>query len=306
MRHLGALDSPSLYHRAPPSTERCLDQLAVELDRNRDPNALVRGYVSVYGLGTASDELLLAAKETADAHGVAFHQHENYTPDSSHADYQRLGRSRILHLAELGVLGKNATLIHVNVVRDEEIAPLVDAGGAVIWCPFAYLDMAISAQAPCRILELRDKGVTVAIATDGARECNAGDAPLAAYLVARNANTPVSVESLLEMQTIDAARSAGIDAWTGSIEVGKRADIVIRHAQVAQAWPANNVLHQLALHHRGASVDIVIVDGQIVLENGHSTRIDEARVYAQAYESVRARLRRLNLSTHGPWPRSEN
>lgn len=66
MRYLGGLESQSLYRRAPPTRDRSLAELGRELHRNRDEAGQVHGYVSVYGLGTASDELLIAGKAMAD------------------------------------------------------------------------------------------------------------------------------------------------------------------------------------------------------------------------------------------------
>src|SRR5579872_4516325 len=70
MDELGRLGGPALFERAPPNLDHCLKQLGRELHRNSNPDALVRGYVAIYGLGTASDALLRAAKACADEAGV--------------------------------------------------------------------------------------------------------------------------------------------------------------------------------------------------------------------------------------------
>ena len=301
MRHLGSLESRSLYDRAPPTLERCLDQLGSELHRNRDPNALVRGYVSVYGLGTASDALLRAAKKLADDSGVIFQQHEGYVPAASRADKERLGKPRITHLAEIGVLGKNACLIHMNVLEDSDIPLIVQSGTRIIWCPAAYLQLGISAEAPCRLPELREHGASVALGTDGALNCLIGDAGHAAYLIAASVRRPITPAAILEMQTIEAARSAGLEHEIGSIEPGKRADIVIRGTQSPEAFPGVNPVHQLALTCRSGTVDTVIVDGKIVVRHGRSTLVDEEPILAEAQASVKRRMARLGLEPTRYW-----
>jgi cytosine/adenosine deaminase-related metal-dependent hydrolase len=301
MRHLGSLESRSLYERAPPTLERCLDQLGSELHRNRNPDALVRGYVSVYGLGTASDTLLRAAKKLADESGVIFQQHEGYVPAASRADKERLGKPRITHLAEIGVLGKNSCLIHMNVLEDSDIPLIAQSGTCVIWCPAAYLQLGIGAEAPCRLPELREHGVSVALGTDGALNCLIGDAGHCAYLIAASVRRPITPAAVLEMQTIEAARAAGLEHEIGSIEPGKRADIVVRSTGSPEAFPGVNPVHQLALTCRGGTVDSIIVDGKVVLRHGRSTLVDEELIFAEAQASVKRRMARLGLEPSRYW-----
>jgi 5-methylthioadenosine/S-adenosylhomocysteine deaminase len=236
MRHLGPLESRSLYERAPPKLERCLDQLGSELRRNKNSDALVRGYVSVYGLGTASDR---AAKKFADEAGVIFQQHEGYVPVASRADREWLGKPRIRHLAEIGVLGHNSCLIHMNVMSDDDIELIAQSGTRVIWCPAAYLQLGINGEAPCRLPELREKGVSVALGTDGALNCLIGDAGHCAYLIAASVRRPITPAAVIEMQSIEAARAAGLEHEIGSIEPGKRADIVIRGTECRRRLPGS-------------------------------------------------------------------
>ena len=302
MRHLGGLESRMLYDRAPPRLERCLDELGNQLHRNRDPEALARGYVALYGLGTASDELLRAAKALADDAGVAFHQHEGYYPAATEADRERLGRSRIVHLQEQGVLGPNATLVHMAVMDEEEIAPIKESGTSIVWCPLAFQKTGISDQARCRHPELYRDGINVALGTDGALECTIGDAALSAFHLAASTRTPVTPAMLLEMQTVNAARAAGLSDQVGSLEPGRRADLVIRSASAAETGPGVNPVHQLALTSRAGTIDTVIVNGEVVFHGGRSTRLDEAEVRAAARRSVEQRMARLGLDTSLAWP----
>ena len=301
MRHLSSLESRSLYERVPPKLERCLDRLGSELRRNKQLGALVRGYVSVYGLGTASDPLLRAAKELADEGGVIFQQHEGYLPAASLADRERLGKGRIRHLADLGVLGENACLIHMNVMDDEDIALIIATGTRVIWCPAAYLQLGIADTAPCRLPELRERGASVALGTDGALNCLIGDAGHCAYLVAASIRRPITPAAVIEMQTIEAAKAAGREQEIGSLEPGKRADIVIRGTDGPEVFPGVNPVHQLALTSRGGTVNTVIVDGKVVFRQGRSVLVDEALVLAEARESVKRRLSRLGLTPSRYW-----
>lgn len=302
MRHLGGLESKMLYDRAPPRLDRCLDELGSQLHRNREPDALARGYVAVYGLGTASDALLKAAKQLADEAGVAFHQHEGYHPAASAADRQRLGRSRVVHLEKLGVLGPSATLVHMAVLDPDEVAPIERSGASVVWCPLAFQKMGIADMVRCQHPELYRQGINVALGTDGALECTIGDAAVAAFHLGASTRMPVTPAMLLEMQTVNAAHAAGLAEELGSLAPGKRADLVIRTAVAAETGPAVNPVHQLALTSRAGTVETVIVNGEVVFHGGRSTRIDEAEVRAEARRSVERRMARLGLGTSLAWP----
>jgi 5-methylthioadenosine/S-adenosylhomocysteine deaminase len=71
------------------------------------------------------------------------------------------------------------------------------------------------------------------------------------------------------MQTVNGAAAAGMGAELGSLEPGKRADVVLRSAQAAEVYPANNPVHRLALTMGTGSVDTVLVNGEVVFSGGH-------------------------------------
>lgn len=289
------LESQALYARARPDLQRAVDALGTELHRNRDPDALVRGFVSVYGLGSASDELLRAAKALADEHDVAFQQHEGYVPPMTAADRQALGRARIVHLAEMGLLDARCALVHMSVLDADEIAAVRAAAASLVWCPIAYFKLGISETVHPPIPALHRAGVAVALGTDGAADCSVADTGLAALFAAQGAGEPVDSADILEMRTIGAARAAGIAGFTGSLEVGKRADIVVHAAAGRGSWRGADPVHHAAVLTRAEDVDTVLVDGQVLIRHGRSTRLDEAEVHQRARLSVAARMQRLGL-----------
>ena len=138
--------------------------------------------------------------------------------------------------------------------------------------------------------------------TDGAVACTPGHVMLAGHLAGQTYSDSVSPGALLEMQTINAATAAGLEAELGSLEAGKRADIVIRTAGAAEAYPSNNPIHLLALTMGAGSVDTVLVNGDTVFKDGHSTRVDEEEAYRRVSESVAARARRLGVDPGPEWP----
>ena len=302
MRHLGALESQKLFARAPADFDRCVAELDSQLHRNDDENGLLHGFVCLYGIGTATDELERRAKALADEHGVILHQHDGYEPRSTRAETERLGHSRIVHLAQLGVLDSRSTLVHMNTLTDEDVDIVEQTGCSVVWCPGQYLSMGLAGKVECAMPELNRRGVNVTLGSDSARNSSIGDEALTAHLVAANAGQALAPETILEMQTINAARSAGLEAITGSLEVGKRADLVISDPASPDVYPAANPVQQLVLTGRAGHAQTVLVNGDVVLEDGLSTKLDEREAFARANASIRQRIERLGLSPGSRWP----
>ena len=300
MAHLGSLESQALFARSPADFEHCVAELGAELHRNEAPDGRQHGFVCLYGIGTASDELERRADALAREHGVVLHQHEAYELASTRAETARLGHSRIVHLDSLGVLHAGSTLVHMNTLTDEDVDIVSERGCSVVWCPIPHLAMGLAGKVECRMPEFLRRGVNVTLGSDSARSSAFGDEALAAQLVAANAGELLAPESILEMLTINAARAAGLGATTGSLEAGKRADLVVTDPDAAEAFPSANPLQQAVLTCRGHA-RTVIVNGEVVIEDGRSTRLDEREAFATARASIRERIRRLGLSEAMQW-----
>ncbi len=297
-----SLVSGSLTARAPVDLDRSLAQLDMELHRNRDPEALVRGYIFLYGLGTASPELLREARSCARDNDTPLFLHAGYVPDEARIYRAMTGSSQIVDLLEMGVLDERVVIVHANVLDEAEESALRESGCQVVWCPAAFFSLGLGRSANFRMAERYREGIRVSLGTDAARDCTPGDTMLAAHYQSQTYQDPLSPGALLEMQTVNAAAAAGMDAELGSLEPGKRADVVVRSARAAEAYPANNPVHLLALTMGTGSVDTVLVNGEVVFRAGHSTRVDEAEVYRTVSDSVGARAERLGIAPVPEWP----
>jgi 5-methylthioadenosine/S-adenosylhomocysteine deaminase len=303
MESIPGLASPALFDRVAPTRERCFRLLGSQLFRNRDRDGILHGHVALYGEGTASDELYVAAKQLADREDVIMNNHVGFDLDLAAAMERAWGKARFIHLAELGVLGPNTTFVHMNLIRDEEVAAIVESQLSIVWCPLAYVSRGTPLRQPTRIPEMTKRGVNVALGTDSARQSSAGDAGFLALQLAGGAGQPLVSEDVFEMMTIGGARAAGLGNLIGSLEAGKRADIVIRAANAAELMPGVDPVHQLVTVGHGPSADTVVVNGRIVLRGGRATQVDEAQVFAAARASVRRISDRLGLPPPGLWPR---
>lgn len=304
MDTIPGLASPALFARVAPDRDRCMKEMGGQLFRNRDRDGILHGHIALYGEGTASDELYVTAKKVADEAGVILNSHIGFDLDLAAAMERVWGRSRFVHLEAIGALGPNTTFVHMNQIHDDEVDPIVRSGLSIVWCPLAYVSRGTPLRQPTRIPEMKHLGVNTALGTDSARQSSAGDAGFLALQLAGGAGHPLVSEDVFEMMTLGGARAAGLADLVGSLEPGKRADIVIRRLDAAEMMPSIDPVHQMVTVGHGPSAATVLVNGRVVLEDGHATRVDEAAVFARARASVRSIVDRLGLAMPGLWPRS--
>jgi 5-methylthioadenosine/S-adenosylhomocysteine deaminase len=299
----GGNASAGKIKRAPATPKRAMDLLGGQLWRNKDPDARVRGQISLYGSGSASLELELAAKKCADENGVILNQHQNFTLEQVKIDDERFGGGHnLVRFAEAGLLDRNCTFVHMNVVRDDEVPLIARSGMSLVWQPGNYQYYNMAHKFPSRMPALHKLGVNLTLGVDVAKIWTFGELARIAYLVARQQGEYLSSESLLAMQTIGGARALGLDASLGSLEVGKCADLVIRTDEVAEALPNFNAVIQLIMLSQSRSIDTVICDGRVIFRKGHLTRLDERVVHEAARTSARRIASRLGISPQTTWP----
>lgn len=288
--------------RAPCSTDHALSELGGQLWRNRDDDTLVRGHVAVYGCGSATEELMRAAKDLADREGVVFHQHQSLMVADAGYDEQRFGKPALVHFAETGLIGPNSVFTHMNILSPEEVEAVSRSGMALVWHPGNFMYYAISQTGRSAFPELSRRGTSIALGTDIAKAWAFGDLGIFAYLVSREWGEYLPSESILEMFTLGGARAMGMEDRVGSIEKGKRADIVIRSNDIPDAQPNVDVVRQLVLVSRTKAVDTVLCNGEIVLRHGRVVRLDEQDVYRRARASALATAERAGIAQAANWP----
>jgi 5-methylthioadenosine/S-adenosylhomocysteine deaminase len=251
---------------------------------------------------SASDELCRAAARHAEERGIGLAMHVSESRDVLEATERRYGVSGVVRwLDGLDTLPTGTLAAHCVHLDDEEIAILARRQVAVAHNPVSNLYLG-DGIAP--VSQLLAAGVTVALGTDGAASNNSQDLfevmKLAALLprIREPRPRPVTPLDALRMATMGGARALGMDDRVGSLEVGKRADITLVHVGTrAHMVPVHDVVTELVLNGRAADVAGVLVDGQILMEDGRLTTVDEAAVIAEARSRgviVGERLRALD------------
>lgn len=194
------------------------------------------------------------------------------------------------------LLGDDLSLAHCTGIGPDEVRILADAGVAVVHGPLTHAFI----QDWCPVIELLEAGVTVAIGTDGSSPDRSFDLLAqvhpAMQLQRVHYRDPAVLPAgkALAMVTIDAARALGLDRDLGSLESGKKADLIVLDARQPHLQPHAAALapHRLAYAATGADVETVIVDGRVLLDGRRVLTVDEGAVLALAQREAGALLDR--------------
>ncbi len=232
-----------------------------------------------------SDALIVAHRDLAREYDVGLHMHLAESKVQAVSGLTRYGKTLTAHLDDLGFLSPRFTAAHAVWLDSDDIQRLSDNGVAVAHNPGSNMRLGAGIAA---VRQLVQAGVTIGIGTDGANcsdNQNMFEAMRFASFVSRlrdfDYDTWLETERVLEMATEGSARVLGFEADIGRLAPGYKADIVFLDLNHVNYLPLNDPTHQLVNTEDGSAVDSVVIDGDIVLWQGHFTRIDLAAVRAK-------------------------
>ena len=246
---------------------------------------------------TVGDENLEKIRVIADELDAAIHMHVHETAFEVHQAVEQNAERPVARLARLGLLGPRFQAVHMTQISDDDLAMLVESNSSVIHCPESNLKLASGF---CPVERLWQAGVNVAVGTDGAASNNDLDllgetrtAALLAKAVAGSA-TALDAHRALRMATLNGARALGIESDTGSIEIGKAADLVAFDLSGLAQQPVYDPVSQLIYATGRDCVKHRWVGGKQLLDDRRLTRLDEQQLCATA----RAWGERISSHTH--------
>ena len=263
------------------------------LDRwGSTPASRVSAGVGPHALDTCSDDLLSRAARIGEERGCRVFLHVAQS-DYEVAALRRRGYSGALDCLERnGLRGPNVVAAHCIYLSEDELERWPESGIAIAHCPASNLK--VEARTP-PIARLKQAGVPVGLGTDWTASNNAMDLFLEmriAGLVGKlKADDPTSlpVTELMRMATIEGAEVLGLDSVIGTLEVGKRADVIVVDLTALGTQPVHNVVANLVYSATGANVRDVFVDGVPLVRGGRATSAREAAV-VEAVGALRDRV----------------
>lgn len=237
----------------------------------------------------ATDRACKAIAEFSRSQGLTMSAHvAEYAGVRNNVQKEYQVNGVVRWLSQIGILNPNLLAVHAVHIDDDEITMLADAGVAVSHNPFSNLFCG-NGNAPVDLM-LR-AGMTVGLGTDGAANNNGQgifDAARITRLLQRSRPDPFAVTPLqsLRSMTIDGARALGISQYVGSLEPGKRADVIALALDEPHMVPfVSEPISHAAHFAKGSDVRMVIVDGDIVVSDGKFQHLDSNEVFVQAQEA---------------------
>ncbi|MFA6282540.1 MAG: amidohydrolase [Desulfurivibrionaceae bacterium] len=270
-------DFPSPNYGEPENGIAYLEELMGEY-RN---HPLISITVDPHAVYTCSPDLLKRLKGVAEKHGGAYVIHLSESRDEVEGCRAKYGHTPVMHLDSLGILDGQVVADHCVVLTEPEINLLAERGVKVAHCPESNMKLA-SGVAP--VVELLAAGVTVGLGTDGAASNNDvdmfGEMDTAAKLhkVHRLDPTVMSAETTLRMATLGGAKLLGAESQIGSLEPGKKGDLIVLDMNKPHLTPMYNIPSHLVYAATGSDVVHSVINGRVVMRDRRLLTMDEDAV----------------------------
>ncbi len=289
-------------HHFFPSAAVALEVLEQQVrDWNGYADGRIRCWVNIEGKEPCSPELHVGSRALSERLGVGTTYHLASSIEEARVSEHRHGRWPVTRMAELGGLGPNLVIAHAVAVKDEEIPVLAQHDTKIAFCPSTSLKLAKGATAIGRYPEMQQAGVTVGLGTDGVAAAGNLSLMRQLYLAAglfkdaRLDENQIGAREALRMATIEGARALGWDDEIGSLEPGKRADLVLFDLDHHEWTPYDDPLQALVWSVSAASVAETWVDGRPLYRDGHVVTLQEHELRSEARERGADIVRRAGL-----------
>jgi len=234
---------------------------------------------------SCSLEFLRKVKDRAQSLGVGIHMHLAESKPYADSVAAKLGKSATRRLEEIGFLDDQLIVAHCIHLDQEEMNILARHQVGVAHCPVSNMKVALGI---AKIVDMVNRGIRVGVGTDGPASNNHVDmlkdmkiAALAQKSLYGDAAV-LPAKKLLRMATIDGAMALGLDREIGSIEVGKRADLILIDLNKPHLSPPADPWTTVAHSAMGSDVDTVIVEGRVLMQSRRLTELDEEKVIQEA------------------------
>jgi len=242
-------------------------------------------------------ELLSEVSELARKHKVMIHTHSSENKNECEIVEAETGRRNVAYLDSLGISGAHVLLAHCIHLDTEEMETLSRTKTNVAHCPSSNLKLGSGL---ARVAEMLARKIPVSLGADGAACNNRLDMfteMRTAALLQKLAHGPevLSAAQVLRMATIDGARALGLDNEIGSLEVGKRADVIVVDLNQLHSSPKQDVISSLVYSAQPSDVRVTIIDGRVVMRDGELLSLNEDSVMADANSEASALARRAGL-----------
>ena len=257
------------------------------IEKWRNVSDLIRPGLFCHSLTTCSEKTLRAAMEISREFSLPLQIHLSETKAEAEEVFSRTGARAAFYLERTGLLIEGLIAVHGVHLDDEEIGLLGRRRAGVVHCPESNMKLASGV---ARISRMAEMGVTLGLGTDGAASNNDLDLfremDTAAKLGKLHTLNPMKMDAhtVLKMATIGGAKLLGLEREIGTLEVGKKADVIVVDLRSPHLAPLYNPLSSLVYSASGGDVKDSLVDGKILMKDRKITCLDCEEIMARVRE----------------------
>ncbi len=297
--------APSIFTNGSPETMDTVQAAVdfIEKYKGKEDKTLLYPCIGPHAPYSCADETLRTAAALAKQYDIVLHTHISETMDENMQIYGETGLTPTQYLNSMGVLDVKVLAAHCIHLNSKDIDILADKNVRVTYNPISNLKL-VSGIMPYK--ELQDKGVVVSIGTDGAQSNNSLDLLKdlkTGVLIQKqkyNDATFIPAKEALKMATINGAKALGMEAEIGSLQIGKKADIISIDAESANINPlhrcsVNNIYSAVVYSAVGSDVSDVIINGRILMKDRIVLNVDKKEVIRESHKMSEALLKKAGL-----------
>ena len=251
---------------------------------NSDGDGKIKIYVSADAPHTCNPDTIKLCVDLAKELNTGLHIHLAETIDEETKIKSRYNKRSTEYLNDLDVFDVPVVLAHGIYVSDSDIEILKKIRGGISHNPISNCKLSSGI---CDVVKLRKNGINIGLGTDGIGSTTTMDMfeemKTAAYLQKVNTMEPSSISAydILKMATIEGAKVLGLENEIGTLEPGKKADLIFIKTDKLHMCPATDVCANLVYSSNGADVESVMIDGKVIMQNRKMINLDEKQVMKQ-------------------------
>jgi cytosine/adenosine deaminase-related metal-dependent hydrolase len=268
--------------------EACISEAKSMVKKwNRIRGGLVRTWLAPRSLGGCSRELYEEVAGLAEEQKTRVTMHLAEVKEDVRYAKQNFGLTPFEFIEKVGLAGPGSLFAHMVWLTDSDVRRVAKTKANVAHCPSSNLKLASGIP---KVPELLGAGANVGLGCDGAPCNNSYDMiremKIAAVIQKGRLLDPLTMPAttVLEMATVRGARAMGMESQVGSIEVGKKADLVFIDLKKPHLTPFRNIVSNIVYSAMGSDVDTVMVDGRLLLWRGKTLTLDEERIVGEAQQ----------------------
>jgi cytosine/adenosine deaminase-related metal-dependent hydrolase len=285
--------------------ETCLREVEDHFRRwNGQEGGRIRVWYGARSLGGCTPETYRRIGSDARRLGTGVTIHLSEVQDDVRYAQKEFGKTPTEAMDQFGLVGQNVVFAHGVWLAEREWDIIASRGGSVAHCPSSNMKLGSGI---AKVPEMIRAGVNVSLGCDGGPSNNCYDMiremKTASLLSKVRLLDPqvIDAEIALEMATINGARALGLEKEIGSIEKGKKADLILVKLRAPHLVPTFNPISNLIYAAEGSDVETVLIDGRIIMQDRIVKTFDESTILQQARERAQKLLERAGIETKPKW-----